>query len=56
MVNDIGSPEFYEALMSGDIHISRKDLLNWLERKSRPDKPVPKRYQRYPDAELVAKA
>lgn len=32
MVTDIGSPEFYEALMSGYIRISRKDLLDWLDR------------------------
>jgi hypothetical protein len=57
LVTDIGSPEFYEALMSGGIRISRKDLLDWLDRDSPQRPPVPERYQRYPeDAALVQEA
>ena len=51
MVTDTGLPEFYEALMSGNICISRKDLLNWLDRNSPRPKLVPQRYQRYPEDE-----
>jgi hypothetical protein len=47
MVTDTGSPEFYEALMSENIRISRKDLLVWLDLDSPQRNVVPQSNRRY---------
>jgi hypothetical protein len=47
LVTDIGSPEFYEALMSGGIRISRKDLFVWLDRDLPQRNVVPQSNRRY---------
>lgn len=57
LVTDIGSPEFYEALVTGNICISRKDLVDWLNQESPPPKLVLQSNRRYPeDAALVQEA
>jgi hypothetical protein len=54
LVTDIGSPEFYEALMSGDMRISRKDLLNWLDRNAPTLKTPAPKGQHYAEEDLIA--
>jgi hypothetical protein len=57
LVTDIGSPEFYEALMTGDIRISRKGLFDWLEQELPKPNSVLQSNRRYPeDAALVQEA
>jgi hypothetical protein len=54
LVTDIGSPEFYEALMSGGIRISRKDLLDWLDRNEPMLKTPTPKGQHYAEEDLIA--
>ena len=57
LITDIGSPDFYEALLPGSIRISRRDLSDWLNRDSPQHNSPPQSNRRYSeDAGLVAEA